>query len=339
MKRKVLAVMLILISVFAICIGCGTNQGGSRNAEGGKTDVRVAYFPNITHTQALFLKNQGIIEKALGAETNVTWTAFNAGPAEVEAIFAGEIDLGYIGPVPAISANVKSDGDVSIIAGATNGGTVLVSGKDVSISSVTELSGLKVAVPQLGNTQHLSLLQMLSENNMKTSTNGGDVELIAAANADIKTMMDNGQINAALVPEPWGSILQNDISANVVLDYKDIWRDGDYSAAVVIVNNDFGKKHLDIVEKFLQAHKDATVYINENLEEAKEIVNKEIQEATNKSFDQTILDSAFNRLIISETIPVESIWDFANLSKEEEFIHKLPSEDTLIDQTYLEKLQ
>lgn len=335
MKRKILAVIVMLVSVFAICTGCSGNQ----SAEGGKTKVRVAYFPNITHTQALVMKNQGTLEKTLGEEANVTWKAFNAGPAEVEAIFAGEIDLGYIGPVPAVSANVKSNGDVSIIAGATNGGAVLVSRKDISISSVSELSGLKVAIPQLGNTQHLSLLHLLSENNLKTTTNGGDVEIIAAANADIKTMMDSGQIDAALVPEPWGSILQNDIGANIVLDYKDIWRDGDYSTAVVIVNNDFAKKHPEMVEKFLQAHKDATVYINENLEEAKQIVNKEIQAATEKTFDQSILDSAFNRLIISETIPEESIWDFANLSKEEGFIEKLPSEDTFINRTYLEKIK
>lgn len=335
MKRKILATMVMLMSVFAICTGCSTNQ----DAKDGKTKVRVAYFPNITHTQALVMKNQGTLEKALSDEAEVTWTAFNAGPAEVEAIFAGEIDLGYIGPVPAVSANVKSNGDVSIIAGATNGGAVLISRKDVSISSVSELSGLKVAIPQLGNTQHLSLLHLLAENNLETTTNGGDVEVIAASNADIKTMMDSGQIDAALVPEPWGSILQNDIGANVVLDYKDIWRDGDYSTAVVVVNNDFAQKHPDIVEKFLQAHKEATVYINDHLEEAKDIVNKEIEEATNNGFEQAILDSAFERLIISEEIPEESIWDFANLSKEEGFIDQLPSEDTLIDQTYLDKIK
>lgn len=339
MKRKILTLIVMLMAVFTICTGCSTNQNRSRTTSDGKTKVRVAYFPNITHTQALVMKNQGTLEKTLGEEAEITWKAFNAGPAEVEAIFAGEIDLGYIGPVPAVSANVKSDGDVSIIAGATNGGAVLVSGKDLSIHSVNELSGLKVAIPQLGNTQHLSLLHLLSENNMKTTTNGGDVEVVAAANADIKTMMDNGQIDAALVPEPWGSILQNDIGANLVLDYKDIWRNGDYSTAVVVVNNDFAKAHPDIVEKFLQAHKDATVYINENKDAAKEIVNTEIEKETGKSFDKAVLDSAFERLIISEGIQAESILDFANMSKEEGFVDKVLEEANLIERTYLEKLK
>lgn len=59
----------------------------------------------------------------------VSWTSFNAGPAEVEAVFAGEIDLGYIGPVPALSANAKSNGEVKIISNVTNAGAVLLKEK------------------------------------------------------------------------------------------------------------------------------------------------------------------------------------------------------------------
>ena len=66
-------------------------------------------------------------------------------------------------------------------------------------------------------------------------------------------------------------------------------------------------------------------------------MNTEIQEATGKSFDKTILDSAFERLIISEEISTESILDFANLSKEEGFIDKVVEEESLIQKTYLEK--
>ena len=100
MKKLTALILCIAITASALC-ACG---GG----EAATNEVRVAYFPNITHAQALYMKDQGIFEKALGDEYSVKWTAFNAGPAEVEALFAGEIDLGYIGPVPAINANVKS---------------------------------------------------------------------------------------------------------------------------------------------------------------------------------------------------------------------------------------
>lgn len=53
------------------------------------------------------------------------------------------IDIGYIGPVPALSANVKSQGDVQILAGATKGGAVLIQRKGAGIRSVEE-SGRKI---------------------------------------------------------------------------------------------------------------------------------------------------------------------------------------------------
>lgn len=321
-------VMMVMSSIFATLTACSSKEGTSKKEDA----VRMAYFPNITHAQALVMKQQGVLEKELGEGVNVTWTSFNAGPAEIEAIFAGEIDIGYIGPVPAVSANVKSNGNVSVIAGATNGGAVLVTRKDVTIHSVKELDGLKVAIPQLGNTQHLALLHLLSENQMKPVSEGGKVNVIAASNADIKVMLDNGEVDAALVPEPWGSILEHDIQANLILDYKDIWRNGDYATAVVVVNNEFAKEHPDIVNSFLKVHKDTTIYINENLDEAKTLVNQEIQSVTGKDFDKNILNQSFDRLIVSDEIPRDSILDFANLSKEEGFIEEVPSIESLIYQ-------
>ena len=200
--KKLIAGML-LAGVCASAAACGAKGGGGEDAS-GRTNVRIAYFPNITHTQALVMKNQKTLEEKWKDQCNVTWTSFNAGPAEMEAIFAGEIDLGYIGPVPALSANVKSEGDVQIISNTTNAGAVFLKRKDSGISSLSDLAGKKIAVPQMGNTQHLCLLNILSDQGLKTVDAGGDVTVNASSNADILNLIDNGSVDAALVPEPWG---------------------------------------------------------------------------------------------------------------------------------------
>ena len=207
--QKQLALLSLFFMILLTAAGCGAKDGES----GGKTDVRIAYFPNITHTQALVMKNQGTLEEKWKDTCNVTWTSFNAGPAEIEAIFAGEIDLGYIGPVPAVNANVKSNGEVKIISNATNAGAVLLVRKDSGIASVKDLAGKKVAVPQLGNTQHLCLLSLLSENGLKTVDQGGDVTINASSNADILNLIDNGSVEAAVVPEPWGTTIEKNGNA------------------------------------------------------------------------------------------------------------------------------
>ena len=110
MKRKIRFILGgILAVVIVAASACGKENKKSEQ-------ISVGYFNNVTHAQALLMKSEKSLEKSVGDGVNVKWTAFNAGPAEVEALFAGDIDIGYIGPVPALSANVKSQGDVQILA-------------------------------------------------------------------------------------------------------------------------------------------------------------------------------------------------------------------------------
>lgn len=90
--RKLLCFALTMM-VGLCSVGLLAGCGGKKESD-GKTNVRIAYFPNITHNQALVMKNQGTLEEKWKDKCNVSWTSFNAGPAEMEAIFAGEIDLG-----------------------------------------------------------------------------------------------------------------------------------------------------------------------------------------------------------------------------------------------------
>ena len=324
LKIKKPMILLLTLSLLLSLTACG---GSTNETVDGKTKVRIAYFPNITHTQALVMKNQQTLETLWGDTCTVTWTSFNAGPAEIEALFAGEIDLGYIGPVPALSANVKSKGDIKIIANATNAGAVLLARKGAGITSVSDLSGKKVAVPQLGNTQHLCLLNLLSEHGLSTADKGGTVTVAASSNADIVNLMDNGTIDAALVPEPWGTTIMQNGNAEILLDYNEVFLNGDYPVAVVVASSDFMEAHPDLVEDFLSAHEDATLYINENPEHAQKIVNTEIESTTGKALSDEVIASAFSRMTIHTDLNKEAIMKFANISKEEGFINTIPEEE------------
>lgn len=334
-KFKKIATCFAAMALTVALVGCGSSSKSSDSDNNKadttteKTQVRIAYFPNITHTQALVLKNQGTLEEKWKDSCDVSWTAFNAGPEETEALFAGEIDLGYIGPVPAVSANTKSNGDVQIISNATNAGAVLLSRKGSEIKTVADLAGKTIAVPQLGNTQHLCLLNILEENNLKTTDEGGDITVSASANADIVNLFDNGSIDAAIVPEPWGTTIENNGNAEVLLDANEIFLNGDYPTAVVVATKDFMDKHPDLVEEFLQMHEDATLYINNNQEDAQKIVNTEIQEATGKSLDADVIASAFSRMTVTTTLNKDAVLSFADISKNNGFIADVPEADQL----------
>ena len=73
-----------VLTLTAGLAGCG--GGGNDDNE-----VNIGYFNNVTHAQALYMKANCTLEEAFGEDTSVAWTAFNAGPAEVEALFAGDM--------------------------------------------------------------------------------------------------------------------------------------------------------------------------------------------------------------------------------------------------------
>src|ERR1700756_4074330 len=92
-------------------------------AQGNVQTIRVGAFPNITHAQAMVGKANGWFDRAMGPQVKIQWTSFNAGPSAIEALFAGAIDMTYVGPNPAINGYVRSNGEaVRVVAGAARGG-------------------------------------------------------------------------------------------------------------------------------------------------------------------------------------------------------------------------
>jgi len=51
--------------------------------------VRVGYFPNITHSQALVGMAKGVFQKELGENVKIEVKIFNAGPSVIETILLG----------------------------------------------------------------------------------------------------------------------------------------------------------------------------------------------------------------------------------------------------------
>ena len=126
---------------------------------------------------------EGLFEENLPEDVTLETTTFNAGPEAVEALFAGDLDITYIGPNPAINAYAQSDGEeVRIIAGSTSGAPPS-SSRD-GIDTVEDLAGTTMATPQLGNTQDVALRSFLADNGYETDEPAVASVSIQPANAD-----------------------------------------------------------------------------------------------------------------------------------------------------------
>ncbi|MDH6127099.1 aliphatic sulfonate ABC transporter substrate-binding protein [Kitasatospora sp. GP82] len=255
--------------------------------------VKIGYFPNLTHGTALVGLKDGIFQKELGA-TRIKTQTFNAGPAEIEALNAGSIDIGWIGPSPAINGYTKSDGhSLKIIGGSASGGVKLVVNPD-RIKSPDDLRGKKIATPQLGNTQDVALLNYLAGKGYKIDpqTGAGDVSVVRTDNKVTPDAYKSGSIDAAWVPEPTASKLVT-LGARELLDEKSLWPDGKFVITNIIVSQKFLNQHPDVVEAVLRGSVNTNAFIKTDPERAKADANAQLKADTGSALDPAILDPAW----------------------------------------------
>jgi len=259
--------------------------------------VRVGYFPNISHTQALVGRSQGAFERSMGPGFRVEWKQFNAGPSVIEAIFAGALDLAYIGPSPSLNGYIQSRGEaLRVIAGACSGGASLIVREGAGIQRASDLRGKRVATPQLGNTQDVALRSWLRTQGLSTTDKGGDVQVLPLANPDQLTLFFKGQLDAAWAPEPWATRLIHEGHGRLFLDERQLWPRGQFVSAQLIVRTAFLHQHPEVVHQWLRTHVDLTDWIIAHPVEAKRLLNAEIQKDTAKSIPSAELDEAYTRL-------------------------------------------
>jgi NitT/TauT family transport system substrate-binding protein len=292
------AFVLGMLALVLVAGACG-DDSDDRNATGSETaehvTLRLGYFPNITHAQPIVGIERGTLAEELGSNVTLEAKTFNAGPAAIEALFAGAIDATYIGPNPAINGYVQSGGkELRIIAGATSGGAQLVVRPDANIKTPADFANKKVATPQLGNTQDVALRAWLQKNGLKDKDHGGNVQVIPTANADTLSLFQRGQVDAAWVPEPWATRLVQEAGGAVFLDERDLWPGGDFVVTHLIVRTSFLDDHPDVVERLLKAHVETTQWINDHPDDAKQLVNQGIKDVTSAGLADAVINTAWD---------------------------------------------
>lgn len=302
--------------------------------------VRVGAFPNITHSQAMIGKANGSFAKAMGPNVKIEWTTFNAGPSAIEALFAGAIDMTYIGPNPAITAYVRSNGEaLRIVAGATSGGAALVVRNDSGIQKASDFHGKKVATPQLGNTQDVALRAWLRANGLNSIDKGGDVQVMPMANPDQLTLFQKKSLDAAWAPEPWATRLIREGNGRLFLDERTLWPQGQFITCHLIVATKFLKENPELVRNWVRAHVELTDWINANLPEAKKVLNEQIRKETGKALPEPVLDEAFGRLQVTYDPLRSSLMNAARFAFDAGFLGKqMPDLNGMYDLTSLNQV-
>ncbi len=261
-----------------------------------KTVIRFGHFPNITHAQgviahALTRQGKGWFEERLGPNVEIQWFTYNAGPSAMEAIFAGSLDLTYVGQGPALNAHFKSNGEeIHVISGAANAGAALVVKADSPIKAPSDFRGKKIATPQLGNTQDISCRAWLKAQGFNVTQTGGDVIVVPTNNPDQLALFQSGGVDAVWTVEPWVTRLERDAKARIFLEDKDI------ITTWLVSSAKFLRDHREFAKKIAAANVELTKWIQEHEAEAQKLLIAELQEETRAAFAPEAVAQAWKRI-------------------------------------------
>ena len=272
-----------------------------------KTVIRFGHFPNITHAQgviahALSRQGKGWFEERLGPNVEIQWFVYNAGPSAMEAMFAGSLDLTYVGQGPALNAHFKSNGEeVRVISGAANGGAALVIKPDGPIKTPADFRGKKIATPQLGNTQDISCRAWLKAQGFKVTQIGGDVIVLPTQNPDQLGAFQKGDVAGVWTVEPWVTRLEREGGGKIMVEDTQVLTTWLVSSAKFLKNN------AEFAKKVAAANAELTQWMQANVDEAQKLLIAELKEETKANFDAESVAQAWKRIKFTTEVAPELI--------------------------------
>jgi NitT/TauT family transport system substrate-binding protein len=280
------------------------------------TELRLGYFPNITHAQALYARATGEFERRIGVR--IKWTAFNAGPTAIESLFANAVDATFVGPSPTINGYIKSRGEkFVIVAGSASGGAGLVVRRDSGIHTEKDFAGKTIATPQLGNTQDVAARVWLADKGYRLRERGGNVSLVPLSNPDQLTLFKKKQVDGAWTVEPWLARLELEGGGEMFLEEKSLWPGGKYVTTHLVVARTFLVENQEMMRKLLASLVEVTERINADKTAAARILNQQLTKESGKALKEEVIQRALDR--------VEFTWDpiCTSLNQSAEASHRI----------------
>jgi NitT/TauT family transport system substrate-binding protein len=129
---------------------------------------------------------------------------FAKGPDVMQAILAGELDVGATASEAAIQGRANG-APIFVVAGFAQGGARLVTRSDVAIKSVKDLKGKKVGVTRGGIHEVLLAAELQQAGLTFSDQPGKDVQLVFLAFADLNQALLGKNLDAIMQSEPQSS--------------------------------------------------------------------------------------------------------------------------------------
>lgn len=246
-----------LVILFALLVGMVSACQPTATAPGEPTEIRLAVLPIIDALPFYVATQQGYF-----TDHNVSVTYIPAGSAAErdQLIAAGQAD-GMINDLVSVALYNKQAIEVQTVRFALTSSADaamfrVLAAKDSGLSTAADLAGVPVGMSQ-GTVIEYVTTRLLEKEGLTPN----QIESIAVPKLpDRLALLGSGELKAATLPEPFGTIAIQDGAVLIVDDSKY----PEYGNSVISFRKTFIDEHPQAVKGFLEAVEQAVVEINKD---------------------------------------------------------------------------
>lgn len=260
--KKWFGILAGLLLLFGVA-GC-SNSTGAKGEKPEKIVLDYAYYS----PTSLILKEFGWAEEVFEKEgIKVEYVLSQGSNKALEFLNSKSVDFGSTAGAAALMAKAKGAPIESVYIFSKPEWTALVTNKDSSIQSVSDLKGKKVAAT-VGTDPYIFLLRALDEARLSAS----DVQIVNLQHSDGASALTTKQVDA------WAGLDPHMARMELEADTKLFYRNADFNTyGTLNVRSEFAKKYPDYVKKVIEVYEKARKWALENPDKTAEILSKEAQ--------------------------------------------------------------
>ncbi len=297
----------LVFATIAILCSCGKSDDGVLRLGYLQSDLH--HLPAFIALEKGFFRDEGLAVRVGGV--------FKAGPEEMSAFGAGELDFGYVGQAPATAAVFNGVADVQFIAQVNREGSAVVCRSGGGPESIRGLKGMAVAIPGHATMQDFLLRRALAAEGLTYQ----DIRPIVLKPPEMLQALEQKNIDAFIAWQPYPALAAGRAWARVLLDSSAIWPG--HPCCVLVASRSLCAARPETVRKIQSAHTKACAFIHENPDEALSIAVKYT------SLDRSALAAALGHIRFYSRMEKEQGREFADFLKIQNYIKPGVSEDKI----------
>jgi NitT/TauT family transport system substrate-binding protein len=228
-------------------------------------------------------------DKGWFAEEDIELSSYESyvtGMALASALARGDVQVAYICLVPAINIYANAKIPIKIIAGTHKYGYGLVVNlKKVEKVQDLEKTNIRIGCVREGGAVDVLLHKTIDKYSLDEKKLVSNIQRMNPPKQILAIQM--GKLDAAFLPEQWATLAEK-FGFKMLLKSQDIWPE--MQGSVLIVKEDLIKTSPEVVKKIFMVNERATHWINQNMFEAAEIVNDQLQKTESNLYPKKTLD-------------------------------------------------